>query len=183
MDQGIPAKQRGLRHAPREGTTVRRIERKPERKALFVFAVLIALGSLPLAAQEPGFGVRAGVTVNPEQFHFGGHFETQPLIEHLSFRPNVEFGLGRRLTTVAFNLEFAYYIPVKREPFSLYAGGGPALLVYSFHPESGRGRDTSAEGGFNFLFGVQHERGLFGELKLGAVDSPDLKITIGYAFR
>ena len=174
---------RGMRDRPRERTTVRRIDCRRAGSFLLLLARLIVLGAAPLAAQEPGFGVRAGATINPEQFHFGGHFETGPLIEHLSFRPNVEFGLGNRLTTVAFNFEFAYHIPVRHEPFSLYVGAGPALLIYSFNPERGAGRDTSAEGGFNFLFGVQHERGLFGELKLGAIDSPDLKITIGYAFR
>jgi hypothetical protein len=134
-------------------------------------------------AQQAGFGIRAGATVNPDQFHLGGHFETGPLIEHLSFRPNLELGFGDHVTTVAFNFEFAYHIPIQRQPFSLYVGAGPALIIYSFDTESVRGHETNAEGGFNFLFGVEHRSGLFGELKVGAIDSPDVKITVGYTFR
>ncbi|MBS1213321.1 MAG: hypothetical protein H6R26_1938, partial [Proteobacteria bacterium] len=30
---------------------------------------------------------------------------------------------------------------------------------------------------------IQHKKGIFGEFKLGVIDSPDFKITIGYSFR
>ena len=43
------------------------------------------------------------------------------------------------------------------------------------------GSDT--EGGFNILLGVRQRSGLFFELKVGAVDSPDLKFGVGYTFR
>jgi hypothetical protein len=33
------------------------------------------------------------------------------------------------------------------------------------------------------LFGLQNTKGTFFEVKLGAVDSPDLKIGVGYTFR
>jgi hypothetical protein len=42
---------------------------------------------------------------------------------------------------------------------------------------------TNSEGGFNFLVGVQHEGGLFAEVKAGVADSPHFKVGVGYAFR
>jgi hypothetical protein len=40
-----------------------------------------------------------------------------------------------------------------------------------------------AEGGFNFLAGVEHESGIFAEVKGGILDSPRFKVTLGYTFR
>jgi hypothetical protein len=43
--------------------------------------------------------------------------------------------------------------------------------------------NTNSEGGFNLLIGVQHNSGLFAELKAGLADSPNVKVGVGYAFR
>jgi hypothetical protein len=43
--------------------------------------------------------------------------------------------------------------------------------------------NTNSEGGFNLLVGVQHEGGLFAELKAGLGNSANLKVGVGYAFR
>jgi len=156
------------------------------KRLLFVpFALILVLGfAAPAAAQSPSYGVRAGVSGDPDQFVFGGHLETDPLIERLTFRPNVEVGVGDDLTLVAVNLEFAYSIPLQNQPWRVYFGGGPALNLYSFgddHP--GRDDDTELEGGFNIMLGLQHTRGLFTEFKVGVEDSPDVKFVVGYAFR
>ena len=135
-------------------------------------------------AQEAGFGIRAGASVDPDQFVFGGHIQTGPIIPKLTFRPNLELGLGSHVTTVAINLEFAYWFPLQRQPLDIYAGAGPAMLIYSFDRVGAFDeRNTDVKGGFNFLAGIQHKKGLFGEVKLGAIDSPDFKITVGYSFR
>jgi hypothetical protein len=148
-----------------------------------VAALALAIAA-PAAAQSPSYGIRAGVSGDPDQFVFGGHLETDPLIDRLSFRPNVEIGVGDDITLFAVNLEFAYSIPLEDQPWRVYFGGGPALNLYSFgddHP--GRGDDTELEGGFNVMVGLQHTGGLFTEFKVGAVDSPDIKFVVGYAFR
>ena len=146
----------------------------------FVFALLFAaltLGALPSSAAAQGPGVRAGVSVDPDQFYFGGHFETRPLVENLHFRPNVEVGFGNDVTSLGLNFEFAYKIPIDNSPWSLYAGGGPALNIYSFD------NNSSTEGGLNVLFGAETTQGLFFEVKLGAMDSPDFKVGVGYTWR
>jgi hypothetical protein len=140
----------------------------------------LAIGSA--RAQTPG--IRAGVTGEPTQFHFGGHLETEPLIEQLTFRPNVEAGVGDDQTLIAFNVEFAYGIPLRNQPWRVYLGGGPALVLVD-RDEDGRGRDDDSDvgGGFNVMVGLEHNRGLFFEFKVGALDSPGIKFTVGYSFR
>lgn len=140
--------------------------------ALFVMAMHASAS--PAYAQE--FGVRAGVSVDPDQFYFGGHFQTEPLVDRLRFRPNVEIGFGDDVTLVGFNVEFAYFFPT-RSPWQLYAGAGPALNLIDFND------NTEAEGGFNFLVGVEHSRGLFFEFKVGVIDSPEFKFGVGYSWR
>jgi hypothetical protein len=138
-----------------------------------VFGCAMLMAQVALAQSA---GVRAGVSIDPNQFYFGGHYETGPLVEQLHFRPNIEIGLGDNVTVVALNLEFAYKFPARRD-WSIYAGGGPALNIIDTDVA------TNTEGGFNLLFGAAHERGLFAELKIGLLDSPDVKLGVGYQFR
>jgi hypothetical protein len=76
----------------------------------FFLASLVAFGfAAPAAAQGPG--VRGGVSVDPDQVYFGGHYETSALVDRLHFRPNIELGLGDDLVTTALNMEFVYKFP------------------------------------------------------------------------
>jgi hypothetical protein len=147
-----------------------------KRPLLFVTLVAsLMLFATPANAQS--FGVRAGASANPDQFFFGGHYETRPLMEHLTFRPNIEVGFGDDVTLVAFNIEFAYWIDLKNKPWKVYLGGGPAANLYDSD------NNTDLQGGFNLMVGAQHRGGLFGEFKVGLIDSPDVKFTVGYAFK
>lgn len=135
-------------------------------------------------AQAQTGGIRAGISADPSQFHFGGHLQTDPLIDRLRFRPNIEAGVGDDLTIITFNLEFAYGIPLRNQPWLVYLGGGPALvLIDRDDNDRGRGDDGDAGGGFNVMVGLEHDGGLFFEFKIGALDSPDVKFTVGYSFR
>ncbi len=153
-------------------------------KVVFVSVAILALGFATSSAAQEQVGIRAGVSDDPNQFVFGGHIETSPLLDRLVFRPNAEIGLGNDLVLIALNLEFAYKIPIEGNPWTAYVGAGPALNILSFSDDGGRrGRDdTEAEGGFNILLGVEHDEGLFTEFKIGAGDSPDLKFLVGYSF-
>jgi len=149
---------------------------KKLRFAVPVAAAILFLASSNLMAQA-GFGFRAGATADPDQFHFGFHVETNPFVSHLTFRPNLEIGLGSGVTTIAANIEFAYKIHLSKSPFSVYLGAGPALDVYHYSDR------THTGGGFNVLAGLEHRSGLFGEVKVGAIDSPSFKFTVGFTFR
>lgn len=135
---------------------------------------LVVLSATPAAAQ--GAGIRGGISIDPDQFYFGGHFETSALVDHVHFRPNVEVGVGDDLTLLAANMEFVYKF-TRRRDLNLYAGAGPALNIYMAD------NNSNTEAGFNFLVGAETRTGLFFEFKIGAMDSPDLKFGVGYTWR
>ena len=143
-----------------------------------VALVLAALLVPAVASAQSGGGVRAGVSAEPDQFYFGGHFDTGYLVERLSFRPNAELGLGNDITTVAANFEFAYWFPLPDRPWNIYAGGGPSLNIYRYNETR-----TDTEPGFNLLGGIAHDSGLFAEVKIGLIHSPEVKFGIGYTWR
>lgn len=148
--------------------------------ALFMGAWLAVAGAV--SGQE-SVGVRAGVSGDPAQFVFGGHVETAPLVDRLRFRPNVEIGLGDHRTLVALNVEFAWHFDASRHGWSPYVGAGPAANFFIFGDDR-QGRDRSnVGGGLNVLAGVEHTGGLFTELKVGAIDSPSVRFTVGYVLQ
>lgn len=143
---------------------------------LSVLLGVVVFSSTPAVAQDAG--VRAGISVDPDQFYFGGHIETSPLVDRLHFRPNLEVGFGDDIVLIAANMEFVYKFP-RRWEWGLYAGAGPALNVFTFDDRD----DSETEAGFNILIGAENSRGLFFEFKVGAIDSPDLKFGVGWTFR
>lgn len=154
---------------------------RPFSLAAIVAFVLVAI---PVSAQD--VGIRGGVSGDPDQFFIGAHFDTGPFVERLHFRPNLEVGFGDNATLIALNFEFAWFFPLRRHPWSLYAGGGPALNIYNFDRDGSPGvddNDTDVQPGLNFLFGIEHRRGFFTELKLGLIDSPEVKFAVGYTFK
>ena len=157
-----------------------------KNRAVLVLVVL-GLACFPAAsAAQQQVGIRAGVSGDPDQFVFGGHLETAPLVDRLVFRPSGEIGIGDGLVAVALNLEFAYKIDIDDQAWTPYFGGGPAMNIFIRDGDGnaqGRGNDdTDIGGGFNIMVGVEHEGGLFTEFKVGALDSPDLKLLVGYSF-
>lgn len=144
--------------------------------AFGILVMCFVLGAAPSNVAAQQVGVRAGISGDPTQFYFGGHFETRPLVESLTFRPNVEIGLGDDVTLTTFNIEFAYKVPLDSRPWTLYFGGGPALVLTNFND------DTDTGGGFNLLAGIEHTSGLFTEFKVGLADSPGFKFGVGYTF-
>jgi hypothetical protein len=141
----------------------------------FVFFTCV-MATAPAQAQAIAPGIQGGVSINPDQFFFGGHLETSPLIDQVRFRPSVDFGIGDG-TTIAGNFEFTYTFPGS-QPWNLYVGGGPAINWYDQDDADG-----DADAGFNFLVGVKNRDGLFFEFKVGVEGSPDLKFGVGYTFR
>ena len=142
---------------------------------LALLGVTSAIAATPAQAQVSP-GIQAGVSLDPDQFYFGGHIETTPLVDRLRFRPSVDIGIGD-VTTVAGNFDFTYTFPGGR-PWNLYVGGGPTITWYDF--DNG---DSDTEGGFNFIVGAKNRDRLFFEVKVGIEGSPDLKFGVGYTFR
>ena len=146
----------------------------------FLLLILAAMAA-PAMAQS-GVGVLAGVSANPDQFYFGVNFMAAKVATNFWFRPGAEVGVGNDRTHVGINGEFIYQIEIKKSPWSAYFGGGPALNILTVHDDGPEGNNTDVGPGFNFLGGVRKAKGLFSEIKVGVIDSPEFKFGIGYTF-
>ena len=151
------------------------------RVSILLVGLLFLHGMTGRAAAQ-GAGIRGGISIQPDQGYFGGHFETSPLVDRLYFRPNVEVGVGDGSTLVALNMEFVYKFPA-RHLWRLYLGGGPAVNLATVDGGPNRDNRTSTDGGLNLMVGAEQRKGLFFEVKVGAIDSPDVKFGVGYTFR
>ena len=157
-----------------------RREKRIWRAAPVVLAaawVLMAASVSPAFAQE-GPGLRAGFGASPDQFYFGGHYVTRPIWDRLRFQPNVEAGFGDDRTVVAIDMEFGYWMAVSPD-WQAYVSGGPAINIAS---SNGKGGDDVGPG-LTVGVGLRRRGGLFFEMKVGAFDSPDFKLGVGYTFR
>lgn len=153
------------------------------KSTCFGAAVVLASAWLALATPvfaQDGPGIRGGFSANPDQFFIGGHYISKPMWDQMRFQPNVEAGFGDDRTVVAFNVEFAYWMRVNAD-WHAYVGGGPAMNLVSSNWKGGDGDDLGP--GLTILAGFRRRSGLFFEVKVGAFDSPDFKLAIGYTFR
>ena len=132
---------------------------------------------LPWTANAQEFSVRTGANINPDQFAFGSQYEVGPIVDRVWFQPNADIGFGDSATLVTVNMDLVYRHPLaQKTPWTLYAGGGSALNLYRM---DGYSRTLA---GVNVLGGVAHRNGLFTQVTVGFVDSPDFKLGVGYTF-
>ena len=77
-------------------------------RACFLCGILVlSFGLLLLpksASAQQGAGFRFGASVDPDQFYFGGQFESDPITDQLRFRPTIEIGIGDNRTLIAVNV-------------------------------------------------------------------------------
>jgi hypothetical protein len=147
--------------------------------ALLAAACMVSAGSVASASAQDGPGLRAGFSADPDQFFFGGHYVTRPIWDRMRFQPNVEAGFGDDRTVVAFNMELGYWMSISPD-WHAYVGGGPAINLVS---GNGKDHDEDVGAGLTILAGFRRRGGLFFEAKVGAFDSPDFKLAVGYTFR
>ena len=123
-------------------------------------------------ASAAGFGVRGGYTIDPDQFHVGAHYNVGQIFKPIRLVPNVEIGFGDNFTLWALNADFIW--DISDSAFSL---GGEVGLNISDH-DNGSNSDL----GLSILGDWAFSPKWFLEAKLGLVDSPDVKFTVGYTF-
>ena len=121
------------------------------------------------------FGPRGGVSGEPDQFVLGGHIESPDLGHRVTFRPNVELGFGSDLTLVTVNLEFVHWMPLKNSKWQAYAGGGLGTNFWIADEEK------RMYGNLSLVVGLQHDIGVFAEMKVGL--DPSVKIVAGYSMK
>jgi hypothetical protein len=144
---------------------------------LTLLAITLVMAGSTYAA---GWGPRLGLTIDPDQVHFGAHIDAGYMADQLRFQPNFEMGFGDNMDLAAFNFDILYLFNRNMDAWRPYLGGGPALNVVDR-------RGSDLEGGLNAVGGI--ERGLSSggrfltELRFGLIDTPDLKWTVGWTFQ
>ncbi len=130
-----------------------------------------------------GIGPRVGLTVNPDQIHFGGHIDFGDLADNLMMLPNLEIGFGDNVTTVAPSFELDYRFRSDWGVWTPYLGGGIGPVFYS-----AKHGDSWSKLGVYLQFGVgkgssgSQSGHFFIEGKLGLADAPDFKASVGWTF-
>jgi opacity protein-like surface antigen len=156
------------------------------KRALLAALCAVLLGAGTAAAQRPfgiqGFGPRGGVSIDPDQIHFGGQLDLGDLAPQLMLIPNIEVGVGDNVTVIAPMFEVDYRFLEDWGSWNPYLGSGIGPVFVSHDRggddtelgvtvQGGIARHLSRASGFFFL-----------EFKLGLVDYPDAKFTVGWSF-
>ncbi len=152
--------------------------------ALFIgllFASTAIAGTRP--AGYYGLGPRVGFIIDPDQFHFGGHIDFGELTTNLMMVPNLEIGVGDNVTTISPSFELDYRFRSDWGVWSPYLGGSAGPIFYSTkHGGSDTQFGLYIEGGIMKGFTARNSGYFFIEAKLGLIDAPDAKFTVGWTF-
>jgi hypothetical protein len=157
------------------------------------FAFSFAMGfAAPTRAQDLGlqcWGLRGGVSMNPDQFHFGVFADAGQLTRQVRFQPGFELGLGNGVRLGAANFDALYLF--KPRPWRPYAGGGLGINFIDVTNGFGQGDGLGIEPVLNVVGGIEWGEGGKGsrsarryllEARLGLGDTPDFKVTAGLTF-
>jgi hypothetical protein len=157
---------------------------------LIVATLGVALAPAPARADPDtegyrGWGTRVGLSLDPDQIHFGAHIDFGHFARHVRFQPNVEFGFGGHMKLFALNAEAAYRFSSRWDAWSPYLGGGLGANIKNFDNDNDN-NNSHTDLGINVLGGI--EKGLlngnrfFIETKFSLNDAPDAKVTVGWTF-
>ena len=144
-------------------------------------ALLFALATTPALAQqsEPaapaasslGFGVKAGLGVNPDQFVVGLQYSLGKSLGIFRVVPNVHVGFGD-VTTFDINVDFLARLTTKDSGFGFYGGAAPTFVT----------GDDFSEFGVTLVAGVQvpivKNKATNIEARFGLGDIPDFRLLL-----
>jgi len=134
--------------------------------------LLLLVPGLAAAAQSSvgsgigfrGWGLRAGLGVDPDQALFGVQWDLGEFTRNLRFQPDIEIGLGDDVLTFYGTAPVHYVFDVDGS-FKPYAGGGIALGLVNVDEEADdipfggdAEGDTEFEAGARAIGGLQWER-------------------------
>lgn len=147
-------------------------------------ALLVALVTTPATAQQPasepeapaasnlGFGVKAGLGLNPDQFVLGLQYSLGKTLGIFRVVPNVHVGFGDG-TSVDFNVDFLARLIAKDSGFGFYGGAAPTYAT---------GEGGYSEFGFTLVAGVQvpivKNRATNIEARFGTGNTPDFRLLL-----
>jgi len=145
-------------------------------KRLILLTLVLSLVAGGASAGQ--YGIRGGLSVDPDQFHFGGHVDLGPVIETVRIVPNIEIGLGSHETWFTFNGDFIYDFP--QTPWSV--GGELGINVVNRDGPGSNDTDIGLSALGDYRVALSSGKTLLLEAKLGLSDSPNFKFTVGWNF-
>ena len=154
-----------------------------KRTVLFL-TIACLLVAATAQAQRPPLGFRMGYTSweNVHQFHFGGQAKLGDIFPNVALTPNLEMGFGDNVTVITANGDLAYRVTELAEaPWGPYVGGGLSF-IYVDYPVIGSDTNLGLSALVGTTYALDNGNEVFGELRLGVMDSPGLKLTVGYTF-
>jgi opacity protein-like surface antigen len=132
-----------------------------------------------------GWGLRAGLSSDVDQFVGGAHFNLGELASHLRFQPDVQLGAGDDVTTL-YGTAPVYYRFESGRRMTPYAGGGLALGWVDADNGATNQSDSSFELGAKATGGLEwprkEDQSFFLELSLGIGDVHDATILAAWTF-
>ena len=133
-----------------------------------------------------GLGPRIGFSLEPDQFVFGGHADFGDPFPHTTLLlPVIEIGVGNDATVTSIGSDLLFKFTNRWGAWNPYVGGELAFIITNVNLPGG-GDDTNTDIGLSGIFGVEKGIGSvnrFGaEVKIGIVDTPDVKLIAHWTF-
>lgn len=151
---------------------------------------LAFLGARDASSQDLGFesyGLRAGISMNPDQFHGGVFADMGRLFANVRFQPSFELGWGNGVVLGAANADALHYF--KPRSWRPYAGGGLGINFIEVTNGVGEGSGLEIKPVLNLVGGIVWGKAKAGALgrysfegRLGLGDTPELKLSAGMRF-
>ena len=142
-------------------------------KRSWIIGTLAGLAATSAQAGDEGFGVRAGFSMDPDQFVLGAHMETGRVLGPACLVPSVDLHVDDN-NLIMINVDARWYLlPIPDTGLEIYGGVGPALAI----------ADGDNEIGFTVTGGLDipssRGRRYAVETRFGFSDMPDLKLMFG----
>lgn len=141
-------------------------------------------GSITDNIKLKGWGVRVGLSSDPDQIIGGFHWDLGRIVPKLRLQPNVELGVGDDAVTLFGALPVHYLFDIESK-FTPYAGGSFVLgLVRLDRPRGGN--DTNVEAGLRAIGGLQwplkNGKPIAVEVNIGLGDIPEFQAKVAWTF-
>ena len=153
---------------------------KPTYGKMFLWLAVISVLALPGLAhgrsKNLGFGLRAGMGLDPDQFVFGAQFSMGKPIGIFRFVPSMDVGFGNNQTVFNFNADFLVRMIIRDAPLELYGGAGPTLVFWDFKGHSAWEVALSLVLGTQVRLSRSFASNL--EARIGIGDTPDFRLLL-----
>jgi opacity protein-like surface antigen len=150
---------------------------------LFMVAPAMAADDESTTKDIEGWGVRFGLSDDPNQFVIGAQYDFGEITKNVHFEPNVEIGFGDDHTVLSTTAAVHYHFK-DLDKIRPYAGGGVALALVDI--DNAGANDTEFEIAVKAIGGVmwplQHKRDFFLELNLNFGDIQETQLMAGWRF-